>query len=128
MVFEKGWNKAKKDLIEAKKDLVEGGESIMKELKQEVEKGKKDLIENGLDLSELMKSRVFDSPNKEEDLVLEGKSSIDFLTGIWQNEHQRRSIKAFIEFDRVNRKLKEENRILKEKVERFNKVKKAMEE
>jgi len=101
MVFKKGWNKAAKDL----KDGVENG---MSELKKEVEKNgkqvKQEVVEETVGLKDLMK-RVFDVPDDKKDFVIEGKTDVDFLTGIWVNEHQRRSVKALIS---LRDKLKEE--------------------
>ena len=109
MVFKKGWNKVKKG-------FKDGVENSMSELKKEVEKNGKEIQqevkEETVGLQDLMK-RVFDVPNKEIDFVIEGKTDVDFLTGVWSNENQRRSIKVLCAYQ----KALQEEKHKREKVE-----------
>jgi len=106
----------KKKIDELKEQFSKEVEGEMNKAKQEVKKDS-ELVEKAVVSLEEFKKRIFDTP-EEGDIVIEGKTDVDFVTGIWENEHQRRSVKALILLrDRI-KELEKDNAVLELRLER----------
>ena len=113
---------------EVKRQVGEEVNGVMENLKGELNKALGSFREQ----KQLEKDRNLSEPNVEEDFVIEGKSDIDFLTGIWSEENQRRSVKAFILlreklFKKEIEDLKKENALLEAKVVALREFKDSIE-